>query len=81
MTQYDRLKNYLSTCEGTDILLTFKKINEIISPAHLPASAYEYRNWWANSASNPQASAWMDTGWRVATVNLLHHEVSFTKRH
>jgi iron only hydrogenase large subunit-like protein len=80
MAQYDRLKDYLTKCEGTDIVLTFKKINEILSSEHLPASAYEYRAWWANSKSNPQSSAWLDAGWGVATVNLLHHEVAFTKR-
>ncbi len=79
MGKYDPIRDYLSKCQGTDVMLSFTKIDSILSPDRLPQGAYDYRNWWANTKSNPQAAAWMDAGWRAAIVNLLHREVSFTK--
>ncbi len=80
MGEYDRLREYLAKIEGTDLLLTFKKINEILSPNHLPQDAYDSRNWWSNTRGNPQACSWLGADWRVTTVSLMHKEVSFTKR-
>lgn len=79
MGKYDPLREYLSKCEGTDIMITFKKIDSILSPDRLPQSAYDYRNWWENTRGNPQAAAWLEAGWRVAIANLIHREVSFTR--
>jgi hypothetical protein len=80
MGKYDPLRDYLSKCDGTDVLLTFSKMDSILSPNRLPQGAYDYSGWWSNNKANEQAAAWMGAGWSVTTANLLHREVSFTKR-
>jgi len=49
--------------------LTFEEIEKILGVA-LPASAYEYRAWWANDPTKPQSAAWLEEGWRVTGVNM-----------
>jgi hypothetical protein len=44
----------------------------------LPRSAYEYREWWANSRRNPQGRAWLAAGRKVDLVDLLAGQVRFT---
>ncbi|WP_199435225.1 DUF7662 domain-containing protein [Qaidamihabitans albus] len=44
----------------------------------LPASAYESRQWWANS-SHSHAQAWRDADWHVDTVDLERRQVRFAR--
>lgn len=43
----------------------------------LPASARNHRAWWANDRTHPQARAWLDAGWRVASVEFGPQRVRF----
>ena len=72
MAKYDPLYDYLvnlpsATGEKT---LTFKQVEQILAD-ELPASAYTYREWWANESVgiHVQALAWMEAGWEVETVS------------
>jgi hypothetical protein len=79
MGAYDPLKDYLATCDATDIVLSFEKIDSILHPGHLPKEAKDYRKWWENTRRNPQAVSWIDAGWRVLSVDINHREVAFTR--
>jgi hypothetical protein len=59
---------------------TFSQIEQIIG-ARLPRSARAYRPWWANTAgSHVQASAWLDAGWEVDTVDQTSETVTFRRK-
>ena len=69
MGKYEGLTNYLlSNCNQTYISLSFQEINKIISPNFLPASAYIYREWWANDDYHSQAQSWYDAHFLVYKV-------------
>ncbi len=69
MAKYDALHSRLrdEADEVASLRLTFDEIGEMVGP--LPPSAREYRPWWGNNDSSPQAAAWMHAGWRVDNVN------------
>ena len=56
MEKYQRLGEYLTEQQGDCCTLPFIKIEEIIG-ASLPRSARNYRAWWANDETHPQAEA------------------------
>jgi len=59
--------------------LTFKEIESIIHDT-LPASALRHRAWWANDEqSHVQSQGWLDAGWRVSSVNMSQHHVTFSR--
>ena len=72
MAKYDPLDDYLAAkySDTEDLTLTFQQIEKILA-ADLPASAHNYREWWANErvGSHIQAKAWMEAGWKVEEVN------------
>ena len=61
------------------VRLPFEKIEEIIG-GELPASARNHRAWWANDPiEHSQSIAWLNAGWRVYSVYLNEHSVSFSR--
>ena len=65
---YKPLKNELIKSGQNKVTLTFGKIEEILE-RDLPKSARNYREWWGNCSSNPQArEGWMDAGYEVAAL-------------
>jgi hypothetical protein len=52
---------------------------EAVIGAKLPASAYTYREWWANETApgRSQSDAWQAAGWRVDDVNFTAEYVTF----
>jgi hypothetical protein len=64
---YEHLKG------GPDVVnLSFAEIERVLG-ASLPASARDYRPWWANhdgSSKSPQSRAWQAAGFRVGSVRL-----------
>jgi len=75
MQKYRPLSDYLVRQSEVAVSLTFQKIEKILGFA-LPPSAYNHRAWWANSISHPQASSWLNVGWRVANVKVEEQTVS-----
>jgi hypothetical protein len=72
MGKYDPLYDYLKrrSADMYEVTLTFEHIAVIID-ASLPASAFRYREWWANErgdTSHVQARAWLAAGWYVDEV-------------
>lgn len=66
--KYESLKQYLTNYKGDSIQLSYQEIDKIIEK-HLPPSAYNYKEWWANGG-HIQADAWLDAGWKVEQINL-----------
>lgn len=72
MAKYEPLGLHLRgrLSEGS-VQMSFGEIEHILK-AKLPASAFSYREWWANqvdTAGRPQAKAWMDEGYEVESVH------------
>ena len=61
------------------VTLTFMQIQEILRE-ELPASARQYRSWWANdSVGHVQSRQWLDVGWRVSNIAMGEERVTFTR--
>ena len=75
--KYNGLTNSLLNEKSNCVTYTFEKIKELISPNCLPKSAYIYRQWWANSISHSQSSAWLNAGFLVSKVT--DNSVTFKK--
>ena len=58
--------------------LTFAELSRILDN-NLPASARRYPEWWSNNATERQAKAWVDAGWKVQEVFLKAETVVFRK--
>lgn len=79
MPQFDGLKDYLKKSQGNDIMMSFQMLDSILSPNKLPVDARNHRKWWENTTETPQGAAWMEAGWEVMNVNLIHGEVTFSR--
>lgn len=69
--KYAPLGEFLQSAPDA-VNLSFAELERILG-ATLPASARDYRPWWANhdgANKSPQSRAWVDAGFRVATVKL-----------
>ena len=84
MAKYDPIFDYLKKMERKGRLewnTSFSNIESLIQD-RLPASAYKYREWWANEQSDNakvQCHAWVDAGWKTTSVNLRRRTITFTK--
>ena len=80
-SRYALLRRHLAAlpAEADTVTLTFAAIETMIG-AWLPDAA-RVQGWWANSADGrPQAWAWLDAGWRVASVTVGRAEaVTFVR--
>lgn len=67
MAKYDPLLRYLRRQSGSEVVLTFSEIENLLV-ALLPKSARR-REWWANEASemtrHVQCRAWMEAGYQA----------------
>ncbi len=71
--KYGPLKAYLESASNS-VSMAFGEVGRVLG-APLPASARDYRPWWANhegANKSPQSRAWQDAGFRVASVRLGH---------
>lgn len=69
MGYYDPLRDYLTGCDGEEVVLTFTRIEEILGRS-LPASARKYDAWWANvgdgaATRHSHARSWHTAGYRA----------------
>lgn len=79
--KYTPLENFLRDIpkHQMEATLTFEQIERIINDK-LPPSASQYPAWWENHrGSHVEADAWLNTGWRVDTVNLHEKWVRFIR--
>src|SRR5258708_25024360 len=79
MSRYDPLRWYLAkvAADRHQVRLTFRDLEGVVG--WLPDSARNYRPWWGNSTSSPQAMAWQAAGFVVDEVNLTAELVVFAR--
>jgi DNA-binding transcriptional regulator YiaG len=78
-SKYQPLLEYLQQCDRAEVVLTFAAIETLMN-APLPESARHNRAWWSNRSKGAlQATAWMDAGYLVKTLNFLDELVTFHK--
>lgn len=65
VSKYKPLFEFLKNNGSDRIFMSFEEINTLLNPDSLPPSAYSKRDWWANSKTRPQATAWMDAGYKT----------------
>ena len=73
--KYRHLTAYLSKQESP-VKLSFGEIEEIVG-FPLPASAYSYREFWANTKSHSIALSWLSIGYRTVEVSIEQKYVIF----
>ena len=69
IAKYNQLRDFLATYRATQLHLAFEQIEGIIG-SELGTEAYTFKSWWDNDRRNPQAIAWLESGWEVVDVNL-----------
>ena len=70
MGKYRALQDHLASAAGP-VRMSFEDIERLVGP--LPASARQYRPWWANTRENrSQARAWLNAGYAVGQVTSPH---------
>lgn len=76
-TKYAPLGKYLAKLPAStaEVILTFAEVERIVG-RRLPASAREYRVWWANQKGGSRAYHWQDAGFKSA-VNMTRQTVRF----
>ncbi|MDR2828962.1 MAG: hypothetical protein LBV51_06030 [Acholeplasmatales bacterium] len=77
--KYRRLSYYFGNATENEIILKFEEIENIIGE-ELPKSAYDYREFWANSTSRPIALTWLNAGYMSVSVDLLLKVITFEKQ-
>lgn len=76
--EYSRLGEHLQKRSRKPWPATFAELKAILGTS-LPQKAKKDRKWWANCWHQPQALAWMSSGWRVNRVDLAAKTVSFRR--
>ena len=74
--KYQKLTEYLLKNGQKEIHLTLEKIQEILG-FPLDASAYQYREFWANCTASTKAYSWMDAGYEIITIDLKEKTLVF----
>lgn len=77
MSKYAKLTQLLTTKNDEFITLEFRQIEKALGFL-LPASAYKYREWWANS-ENSQQGAWKKANYAVQSIDMAAEKVTFQK--
>jgi DNA-directed RNA polymerase subunit RPC12/RpoP len=74
IAKYNPLRDFLATYRATQLQLAFEQIESIIG-SKLETAAYTFKSWWENDRRNPQAIAWLESGWEVVDVILQQRKV------
>jgi CBS domain-containing protein len=78
-SRYAPLALYLEGVQQDQVQLTFQEIERILGDS-LPASARQWRSWWANDTTrHPHAQEWLTVGWRVARIAMTEERVTFAR--
>ena len=79
---FSSLEHYLRglAAQQLEITINFDDAENILN-SKLPSLAYQNYAWWANQNENSLAEAqpWLETGWRVETVNFQDKWVRFVR--
>ena len=79
MSKYNPLRESLQKRRGDQAAMSFAEIESILGFS-LPASARQFREWWANTrGSHVQAAAWLDAGWQTSQVDVERESLVFTR--
>lgn len=79
MSQYEKLKNFLSKQTNLTQRMTFGEVEKTLGFS-LPPSAYKYRAWWANNPIPSRHSyVWISIGWKVEELDLAGQKVTFQR--
>jgi hypothetical protein len=78
---YRRLTVYLRARDEQQITLTFAQLEQAILLGMLPYGARAQQSWWSNlpQRRRPHNRAWLDAGWRVASVDKVVETVVFER--
>jgi len=74
IAKYNPLRDFLATYRANQLHLAFEQIETMIG-SKLETEAYTFKSWWDNDARNPQAIAWLSSGWEVFDVSLQQRGV------
>jgi hypothetical protein len=76
---YARLIAYLAARHDQRVTLT--QLEQAILCALLPYGARSQHNWWSNAPSRRVSHnrAWLDAGWRVASIDRIAETVMFER--
>lgn len=79
-SKYDALGHFLMAASPLNsVTLTFQQVQQLIG-ADIPESAQmHHQPWWANDKSHVQAKAWLNAGWKRASVDMADRTVTFVK--
>ncbi len=77
--KYAPLTRFLRQQEASRITLSFQELEEVLGFS-LPASAWKYPAWWANSSGGQsQVKSWREAGWETRDVDLRGRRVTFVR--
>ena len=74
--KYQKLTEYLQKTGKKEIRLSLSEIQDILG-FPLEASAYQYREFWANCTASTKAYSWMDAGYEITEVDLKAETLTF----
>ena len=74
--KYQKLTEYLQKTGKKEIRLSLSEIQDILG-CPLEASAYQYREFWANCTASTKAYSWMDAGYEITEVDLKAETLTF----
>jgi DNA-binding transcriptional regulator YiaG len=78
-SKYYPLFSHLQQVGGEPVVLHFTQIEALLGES-LPGSARSRAGWWSNRSKGAvQATAWMDAGYHVKSVNLEAETVQFDR--
>ena len=77
--KYMPLSEYLLHTGKMELKLTFSEIEEILG-FPLDASAFLYREFWANCSASTKAYSWMDAGYEITDLNLAEKVITFKQK-
>ena len=77
--KYMKLKNYLQETGKIEIRLSFSEIEKILD-FPLDASAFQYREFWANCTASPKAYSWLDAGYELISLDLKEKTLVFKQK-
>lgn len=76
--EYTRFGEHLKKRSRKPWSATFAELRAILGKP-LPPEAKKDRNWWGNCWHQPQARAWIASGWRVNKVDLVAKTIGFRR--
>lgn len=77
MRKYQPLLEHLKGSDAS-VEMTFDEIASMVGG--LPESATKFGQWWENTGHHSQAKAWLEAGYKVASVDRQERRVRFTRR-